>query len=70
MRLQCLSSLHSPPPRRLSRPPLPFLQEALEVLVTQGLATRASGMLSGWMANLPLRPNVSYAGNRFIASLA
>ena len=30
--LQCLPLLH--PPLCLSRPPLPFLQEALEVLVT------------------------------------
>ena len=42
----------------------------LEVLVAQGLTTRVSGMLSGWMASFPLCPNVSYTGNRFIASLA
>ena len=60
----------SSPPSSSILTPLPFLQEALEVLVAQGLTARVSGMLSGWMASFPLRPNVSYAGNRLIASLA
>ena len=60
----------SPSPLFIYLDPLPFLQEALEVLVAQGLTVQVSGTLSGWIASFPSHPNVSYAGNRLIASVA
>ena len=69
VQLQCLPLLH-PPPCRLSRPPSPSYKRPWRCLLCQCLTARVSGMLSGWIASFPLCPNVSYAGNRFIASLA
>ena len=41
----------SPSPLVVYLDPLPFLQEALEVLVAQFLMAQVSGMLSGWIAS-------------------
>ena len=64
------ASLFSIPPHCLSQPPYPSYKRPWRCLLCQGLMARVSMMLSGWIASFPLRPNVSYAGNRFIASLA
>ena len=60
----------SHPPLCLSRPPSPSYKRPWRCLLCQGFTTRVSRMLSGWIASFPLRPNMSYAGNWFIVSLA